>query len=95
LEFNIELDDINPDEQVEKLVSQDITLIGSTCGKNGFMTMNFTHFEDLNYNSEEELYEIMISWPLRDRSDSHSVISWNNIDAIVNIIGMSQKMVWH
>jgi hypothetical protein len=50
------------------------------------MIMNFTHFEDLNYNSEEELHETMTSWPLRDRSDSHSVTSWNNIDAIVDII---------
>jgi hypothetical protein len=53
LEFNIGLDDINPEERVEKLVSKDTTLIGNTCGNDGFMTMDFTPFEDLNYNSEE------------------------------------------
>jgi MuDR family transposase len=87
LEFNIGLDDINPEERVEKLVSQDTTLIGNTCDNDDFMTMDFTSFEDLNYNSEEELYETMTSWPLRDRSDSHLVASWNNIDVIVDIIG--------
>jgi hypothetical protein len=75
LEFNIGFDDINSEERVEKLVSQDITLIGSTCGNDGFMTMDFTPFEDLNHNLEEELYEKMISWSLRDRLDSHLAAS--------------------
>jgi hypothetical protein len=75
LEFNIGLDDINPEERVEKLVSQDTIPIGNTCDNDSFMNMDFTHFEDLNYNSEEELYETMTSWPLRDRSDSHLVAS--------------------
>jgi hypothetical protein len=61
LEFNIGLDDINPEEQVEKLVSQDTTSIDNTCGIDGFMTIDFTPFEDPNYNSEEELHETMTS----------------------------------
>jgi hypothetical protein len=80
------LDDINLEERVEKLVNQDTTLIGNTCGNDSFMTMDFTHFEDSNYNSKEELQETMTSWPLRHRSDSHLVASRNNIDAIVDII---------
>jgi hypothetical protein len=64
LEFNIGLDGINPEERVEKLVSQDTTPIGNTCGNDNFMNMDFAHFEDSNYNSEEELYQTMISWPL-------------------------------
>jgi MuDR family transposase len=87
LEFNIGLNDINPEERVEKLVSQDTTPIGNTCSNNNFITMNFTPFEDTNYNSKKELHETMTSWPLRDRSYSHPVASWNNIDAIVDIIG--------
>jgi hypothetical protein len=87
LEFNIELNDINPDERVEKLVSQNTTPIDNTCGNDGFMNMDFTPFENLNYNSEEKLYETMTSWPLRNQSDSHLVASWNNINAIVDIIG--------
>jgi hypothetical protein len=87
LEFNIGLDCINLEERIENLVSQDTTPIGNTCGNNGFMNMNFTPFEDPNYNSEEELYQTMTSWPLRDRSNSHLVASWNNINVIVAIIG--------
>jgi hypothetical protein len=87
LEFNIGLDDINLVERVEKLISQDTTLISNTCGNDGFMNMDFISFEDLNYNSEEKLYETMTSWPLRDRSNSHPVALWNNINAIIDIIG--------
>jgi hypothetical protein len=87
LEFNIGVDDINPEERVKKLVNQDTTPIGNTCGNDDFMNMDITPFEDMNYNSEEELYETMTSWPLRDRSDSHPVTSWNNINVIVDIIG--------
>jgi hypothetical protein len=86
-ENNIGLDDINPEERIEKLVSWDTTPIGNMCDNDGFMTIDFTPFEDLNYNSEEELHETITSWPLRDRSDSHLVASWNNIDVIVDIIG--------
>jgi hypothetical protein len=42
LEFNVGLDDINPEERVEKLVNQDTTPIDKTCGNDGFMNMNFT-----------------------------------------------------
>jgi hypothetical protein len=66
LEFNIGLDGINPEKRVEKLVSQDTTLIDNTCGNDGFMNINFTPFEDPNYNSEEKLYETMTSCPLRN-----------------------------
>jgi hypothetical protein len=86
LKFNIGLDDINPEERVERLVSQDTTQIDNTCGNDDFMNMDFPPFEDPNYNSEEELYETVTSWPLRDRSDSHPVASWNNINVIVDII---------
>jgi MuDR family transposase len=86
LEFNIGLDDINLEKRVEKLVNQDTTLIDNTYGNDGFMNMNFTPFEDPNYNSEEKLYETTTSWPLRDRSDSHPIVSWNNINAIVDKI---------
>jgi MuDR family transposase len=87
LKFNIRVDDINLEKRVKKLVSQDTTLIDNTCGNDDFMNMDFTPFEDVNYNSKEELYETMASWPLRDRSDSHSVTLWNNINVIVDIIG--------
>jgi hypothetical protein len=86
LKFNIGLDDINPDERVEKLVTQDTISIGNTCDNDSFMNMNSTPLEDPNYNSKEELYGTMTSWSLRDRSDSHLVASWNNINVIVNII---------
>jgi hypothetical protein len=46
LKFNIGLDDINLEERFEKLVSQDTTPIGNTCGNDSFMTMDFTPFED-------------------------------------------------
>jgi MuDR family transposase len=87
LEFNIGLDNINPEERVEKFVSQDTTPIGNTYGNDSFMNIDFTPFEEPNYNSEKKLYETITSWPLRDRSDSHSVASWNNINVIVDIIG--------
>jgi hypothetical protein len=69
LEFNIGLDDINLEERVEKLVSQDTTSIGNTCDNDCIMTMDFISFEDPNYNSEEKLHETMTSWSLSVRSD--------------------------
>jgi hypothetical protein len=75
LKFNIRLDDINPEERVENLVSQDTTPFDNTCDDDGFMNMDFTPFENLNYNLEEESYQTMTSWLLRDRSDSHLVAS--------------------
>jgi hypothetical protein len=56
LEFNIGFDDINLEERVKKLVSQDTTPIDNMYGNDGFMNIDFTPFEDLNYNSEEKLY---------------------------------------
>jgi hypothetical protein len=55
------LNDINLEEHVEKLVSQDTTPIDNTCDNDGFMKMDFTPLEDPNYNSEKELYETMTS----------------------------------
>jgi hypothetical protein len=70
LKFNIGLDDINLEERVENLVSQDTTPIDNTCGNDGFMNMDFTPFEDPNYNLEEESYQTMTSW-LSDEADDN------------------------
>jgi hypothetical protein len=86
-EFEIGLDDIPPLDRVENMVMQDDTPIGNTSGNDGFMNMDFTPYEDPNYNSEDEDFPSMTDWPLRDRSDSHPVASFNDIDAILSIIG--------
>jgi hypothetical protein len=44
LKFNIELNDINLEKHVEKLVSQNTTQIGNTSDNDDFMKMDFTPF---------------------------------------------------
>ena len=84
-EFDIDVSDVTPLEHVQNMTMDDPTPIGNT-----YEIPNITDdylSEDEYEQREEDEFNSTQVWPLRDRTDSHPVASFNSIEGIVEFRG--------